>query len=138
MGEGSRSRDLPLSTRNPTSDRDGDGLTDGLEYALGLNPLEPSNGNLPNPDFTGAGATKRFALDIGLPSTIPPQVRLEVFGSNTLGDPGTIIASRAPGGAWTGAVTPIAGGVRVEDIQPISTTGLRFLWIAVTIVPETP
>jgi hypothetical protein len=123
---------------NPAADDDGDGLSNIVEYALGLNPVADSTARLPSATLTGTGPSQRLGLNILLPKPIPPQAQLEVIGSDTLGDPGTSIAQRPPGGAWTGAVTAIPGGVRVNDTQAFNTSGRRFLWLKVTLVPEGP
>jgi hypothetical protein len=123
---------------NPNGDNDGDGLPNDFEYGLGLDPTSGDTGDVPAAGFEGSGGNRHLALDIPLPSEIPPQVHLEVFASNTLGVPGTCIAERPPGGVWTGAVTAVPGGVRVGDIQAFDATTRRFIWLRVTLVPETP
>lgn len=122
-------------SRDGSGDFDGDGLADRVEYALGLNPTSSSSAFAPSSTITGAGPASRLALDIQH-GTIPPQVRLEVFGAGELGSPGTSVGMRPPGGVWNVPATPIPGGVRIKDTQPYDTSARRFLWLEVTLVPE--
>ena len=115
-------------------DPDNDGLTNDIEYALGLDPSRDSAGMAPSSIIT-AQPNRRLALDIPLPATIPANARLEVFGAGELGIPGASVAIRVPGGPWNVPVTTIPGGVRVLDSQLYDISARRFLWLTVTLVP---
>lgn len=94
---------LPETERGPGDDPDGDGLDNLTEHALGRNPA------VADAPFTfvgmdTGGATVDFLLD--LPADIPSDVEYVVQASCTLNDPDwTSVATRAPGGGWSGAAT---------------------------------
>jgi len=53
---------VPDSIQGPGADPDGDGLVNALEYALGLNPLEPDIDGLPEFQWVTAGGQVYGAL----------------------------------------------------------------------------
>ncbi|HWB03266.1 MAG TPA: hypothetical protein VG796_09595 [Verrucomicrobiales bacterium] len=127
---------FPQGGYTATGDNDGDGLTNAVEYALGLNPTEGSGNKLPAPSYTTAGGSQRLALGIQLPDPVPPQARLEVLASDSLDGPATSVAVRPSGGNWSGNIIQVPGGVSAYDSQPVTTNRRRFLWLNVTLVPE--
>ena len=123
-----------------TADDDRDGLANGLEYLLGLVPIDGNGANgplsAPTLTFSGAGATKRLRLQFSIADPGPTDATLRVQASDDLGltDPWTTIATKIGQGAWSGpaVVTPgsAANGkvqVAVDDTKLSASLTKRFL-----------
>lgn len=119
------------------SDRDGDGLPNGLEAVLGTDPKDGADGPLVAPRCDTIGAAGDAHLGLGFVLTQPYflGIGLRVEASASL-MPGswTTIAQGIDGDVWTGPAnvteTPLPGGrvhILVEDLTPISGTSKRFL-----------
>lgn len=120
--------DLPGTFQHPdaaiAADPDKDGIGNGLEYAFGSNPRDPSSGHAQAPAATSSGC---FFL---LPTTIPSGIRLRVEGSGNLTH-WTTHATRPPGGPWTGPVvlSPDGSFTRHSFTDPASSIS-RFFRLA--------
>ncbi|PXA03743.1 hypothetical protein DDZ13_10635 [Coraliomargarita sinensis] len=117
-------------------DYDLDGLENGLEYTLALNPDASDVNSNKLPEFTLSSENKVVTFTLADP--VPTNLDITVEMSPSL-EPGswTIIATRGSGGTWSGTATVVesntASGNEVELID--HTTGLddrRFYRISVT------
>jgi hypothetical protein len=91
---------LPTGRQGFSQDADGDGVINGIEYALGRSATR-ANGmiQLPRLAWTGRDAARLPALEIDLPSPGPMDVTYEVEVSDTLGS-WTTILEKAGNNAW--------------------------------------
>jgi hypothetical protein len=103
-----------------TLDTDGDGISDLVEYALGLSPDFPSSSGVTTPTIQNVGGVNYLTLDISrfLP---PPDATLaaEVSGDLLTWQPATIVAN-----------TP--SSLKVRDPMPVTGSQHRFIRLRVT------
>ncbi len=94
------------SISGPSADPDHDGLTNGIEYALGLDPTNSSG----SPFTTGSQASPNLSgnprvltLSFTVPTTAPSGATLNVQQGTDLASQGSwpIIATRNSSGTWT-------------------------------------
>lgn len=121
------------------ADPDKDGLSNGLEAVLAIDPRNGSgeNGkaNAPRGVFTGSGPGSRLAMSFILPISSLIDIRLRAQASEDLMPTGwTTIAEKIGQGSWTGIATvtetPLTGDrilVVIEDPQPFVGNPKRFL-----------
>jgi hypothetical protein len=107
---------VTVGTPPANLDSDGDGLTDLLEYALGLDPFAPS---LTTTDFvTGADAKTRFTLTVGS-AFRPPDTTLAAESSGDLihwsANPADVLLEFTP------------HGIKATDQHPIDSDPRHFL-----------
>ena len=95
---------LPTSQQGFSQDADGNGVINGLEYALGLTPTSAGGTNsvtqLPRLTWTGSDAARLPALAIDLPSPGPMDVTYEVEVSDTLAGSWTTILEKVGNNSW--------------------------------------
>lgn len=103
-----------------TRDRDGDGLTDFLEYALGLLPDFPSISGASTPTFESVGGVKYLTLNIARFQP-PPGIALsiEVSGDLATWSPATVI-------------TNTSSLLKTRDPLPAASSTRRFLRVNAT------
>lgn len=124
------------ATASFDGDYDEDGLTNGIEYTLALDPTASDVNSVKLPEFTLSSGDKIIAFTLADP--VPSNVEVIVEMTPTL-DPGdwTTIATRSSGGSWSGTATveenTTAAGIEVSVTD--NTTGTeerRFYRISVT------
>ena len=117
-----------------TADLDQDSLSNGYEYAIGLNPesSDVDSGRLLMFAFTQDGQTLKLTLD----ATNAEEVTILLQTTETLlPEDWTTIATRTPGIGWSGTATveesPSSGDLNVSIIDPTVSNGKRFyrLWV---------
>ena len=120
------------------ADDDSDGISNGVEYVLGIIPKDVNgiNGRRPVSSFTGIGAARRLRLDFPVAEPLGADATLQVQASADLGltDPWTTIASKFGTGPWTGPAAVTLGSVddckvptTVDDTTTVGATAIRFL-----------
>jgi hypothetical protein len=103
----------------PTRDRDGDGLSDFLEYALGLSPDFPSLSGAAKPTIQAIAGTRYLTLDVT--RFLPPpnvSVSIEVSGDLQTWQPATVL-------------TNTATSLQARDPLPASAAARRFMRVKV-------
>ena len=138
---------LTDGTRGFAQDADHDGVSNGMEYALGRDAASTSASNgtaqLPVTTLAGSGALRHLTLTLSLPDPAPVDVVYAVEAANSLTGPWTPIMEKTGAGQWTApgnsaatAVASPAGSGRtsytITDAQ-----GYHFMRLAVmaTSVP---
>jgi hypothetical protein len=118
------------------ADYDGDGIANGVEALLALNPLDGVPvGPLSRAVRDTTGGPPALALDFSIAETPPNDLRCRVQASTTLAAASwQTIAEKLGAGPWTGSASvtegPPAAGlvpVRVRDIVPMAGNPRRFL-----------
>ncbi len=127
--------------RGPLADPDGDRVSNLVEYACGMEPLQADAELLPKPEMTGGQLAIRFRRD-----TRATQAVVEVLGTTSLYQPWQAIARAQPGAALL-PVAPYAPTIQEGSASHIATVGVvrqnevsaissqRFLRIGVTLAP---
>ena len=96
---------LPAGQQGFYQDADGDGVSNGMEYALGRLATSTAGDNgaaqMPVFTWTGSGASRRPALVIDLPATVPLDVTYDVEVSTMLTDSWTAIIEKVGNSPWT-------------------------------------
>ena len=96
---------LPAGQQGFYQDADGDGVGNGIEYALGRIATSAAGDNgpaqLPVLTWTGGGVPLSPALAINLPTTAPEDATYDVQVSNTLTDDWTAIIEKVGNNPWT-------------------------------------
>jgi hypothetical protein len=126
------------------ADDDDDGVANGVEFALGLNPTTGSGSNgsvsLPHASL----ASNRVRLHFEMPDIAANDITLRVEASDDFGrsDPWTPIATKVGAGTWTGTGTvtaaAVGGGrvaITVADTKSVNLTPSRFLRLTITSSP---
>lgn len=91
--------------RGFVQDADHDGVSNGIEYALGRNAATSSgsNGSAQLPVITTAGSAplQNLTMSVNLPDLAPVDIVYDVQVTNNLTDPWTVIAEKNGTGPWT-------------------------------------
>jgi|GEM_PF-2042943 len=122
-----------------SEDLEDDGLANGIEYLLDLDPTAPDAGSTNLPRLMIAGDQKTFTFVMADPT--PTEISIEVERSTSLApESWTTIATRSPEGIWSGSATVneevVTAGrsVEVTDNEVI-TTDKRFYRISTDFIP---
>ena len=132
---------LPPGQSGATDDPDQDGLTNAIEYALGLHPMQVQGQSVLSAPTVTTTATAPPALEMSfrMVNPQPADLGLTIEASPGLAGPWQRIGWKSSSSAWCGAASvqgaPIAGQtpVTITDTQPITATPRRFLRLRVTI-----
>ena len=120
------------------ADFEADGLLNGYEYILGLNPTESDTDSARKLEFQFNNDNKTLSLTLDTNNVSSATIRLQ--SSDTLA-PGSwsTIAIRDPSAGWTGSTsvteTPDGDTLTVEIIDPTAVTGKRFYRLSISETP---
>ena len=133
---------LPQNGQGFTQDADHDGVSNGMEYALGrdANSAAGVNGSAQLPGVTvgGSGAARHLTLTVSLPEPAPAEVVYDVQTANDLTGPWASIMEKSGTGAWSalgnsGATVVLApNGSGRTSCAVTDARGYRFMRLAVT------
>ncbi|MEI7911652.1 MAG: BACON domain-containing protein, partial [Verrucomicrobiota bacterium] len=103
---------LTQGTQGFGMDADHDGVSNGMEYALGRNAASASgiNGIAQLPLITAAGnsASRHLTMTLSLPDPAPVDITYDVEVTNSLSDPWITIMEKAGTGTWAALGNPSA------------------------------
>ncbi len=121
----------------PSGDEDADGLTNLVEYALGLDPRHASASQ---PQLLRSGVGDAFSFLLPAPS--PTDLELEIQSSTDL-LAWPVLATRSAAGAWTGDLTPsrspaLAGWEMIQILRPDDASPRRYYRLNARTVPVVP
>jgi hypothetical protein len=135
---------MPAGKQGFNQDAYGYGVSNGIEYALGISATGSSSatilGSLPKYAATGTGATRKLAMTLNLPTGAPADVRYDVQVSDNL-TTWTNILEKAGAGDWTvvnasgATVGSAAGGTGRTVFTITDNQAHKFMRLSVTQAP---
>ena len=132
---------VPPDQDGATHDPDFDGLSNAVEYALGLHPMQKSNPRGPSYPIAWLSATAIPSLELRfrMVHPQPPDLNMEIEASPSPVGPWQRIAWKSGACTWGGATATLAAPIGnqvpvvITDVQPISASPTRFLRLKVNI-----
>ncbi len=133
---------LPTNSQGFTQDADHDGVSNGIEYALGRDATNATGSNgvsqLPVLTVTGSGTLRYLTITLSLPQPAPEDIICDIQACNNPSGPWTIIMEKSGNAPWnavgnSGATVLSSPNGSGRTSYAISDThGYRFLRLAVT------
>ncbi len=132
---------LPANSQGFTQDADHDGVSNGIEYALGRDATRTTGNNgvsqLPVLTVAGSGTLRNLTITLSLPQPAPQDIIYDIHASNDPSGPWTIIMEKSGNGPWnaignSGATVLSSPNGSGRTSYAISDShGYRFLRLAV-------
>ena len=132
---------LPANSQGFTQDADHDGVSNGIEYALGRDATSVTGSNgvsqMPVLTVAGSGTLRNLTITLSLPQPAPQDIIYDIHASNDPSGPWTIIMEKSGNGPWnaignSGATVLSSPNGSGRTSYAISDShGYRFLRLAV-------